>query len=167
MAQGSSRLDDLRIDRGIEDTSPRWPWLVTFTALLVVVLAGFTWLLTRPMVAVVTTAAAIEHRSGQQQTVCNASGYVTARRQATVSSKVTGKVTEVLIEEGMAVGEGQVLARLDSSNVAASLGLSEAQLAAAQAALAETGVRIDEAGLDLHRITGLARGSFAGRHRPA
>ena len=36
----------------------------------------------------------------------NASGYVTARREATVSSKVTGKVVEVLIEEGMKVEEG-------------------------------------------------------------
>ena len=49
----------------------------------------------------------------------NASGYVTARRRATVSSKVTGKVVEVLIEEGMVVAAGQLLARLDSSNVRA------------------------------------------------
>ena len=45
------------------------------------------------------------------RTVLNASGYVTARRQATVSSKVTGKVMEVFIEEGVAVKEGQILAR--------------------------------------------------------
>ena len=44
----------------------------------------------------------------------NASGYVTARREATVSSKVTGKVIEVLVEEGMKVEQGQVLARIDS-----------------------------------------------------
>ena len=43
----------------------------------------------------------------------NASGYVTARRRATVSSKITGKVVEVNVEEGMAVTQGQVLARLD------------------------------------------------------
>ena len=43
----------------------------------------------------------------------NATGYVTARRRATVSSKITGKVVQVNIEEGMAVREGQVLARLD------------------------------------------------------
>jgi transcriptional regulator of acetoin/glycerol metabolism len=49
--------------------------------------------------------------------VLNASGYVTARRAATVSSKVTGKVIEVLIEEGMKVKEGQVVARLDDTNV--------------------------------------------------
>jgi len=58
--------------------------------------------------------------------VLNASGYVTARRAATVSSKVTGKVTELLIEEGLKVQEGQVLARLDDTNVKASLRLAEA-----------------------------------------
>ena len=55
--------------------------------------------------------------NGIERTVLNASGYVTARRQATVSSKITGKVTEVLIEEGMKVQEGQILARLDDTNV--------------------------------------------------
>ena len=47
--------------------------------------------------------------------VLNASGYVTARRRATVSSKVTGKVIDVLIEEGQPVKEGQMLAHLDDS----------------------------------------------------
>jgi len=48
-------------------------------------------------------------------------GYVTARRAATVSSKVTGKVVELLIEEGMKVKAGQVVARLDDTNVKTSL----------------------------------------------
>ena len=62
----------------------------------------------------------------------NASGYVTARRRATVSSKVTGKVLEVFVEEGKAVKKGQVLARLDDSQIRAALSVAEAQLAAAQ-----------------------------------
>ena len=53
----------------------------------------------------------------------NASGYVTARRAATVSSKVTGKVMEVRVEEGMKVEEGQLLARLDDSNALANMKL--------------------------------------------
>ena len=75
------------------------------------------------------------------QTVLNASGYVTARRQATVSSKVTAKVLEVLIEEGMEVKEGQILARLDASNTDASLKLAEAEVRAAKTALEETKVQ--------------------------
>ena len=66
--------------------------------------------------------------------VLNASGYVTARRQATVSSKVTGKVIEVLVEEGMVVEEGQVLARLDDSTARRELARAEARLGAQRGA---------------------------------
>jgi RND family efflux transporter MFP subunit len=86
---------------------------------------------------------------------------VTARRQATVSSKVTGKVEDVLIEEGMEVSEGQVLARLDSSNAQASVKLSEAQLLAARTELKETRVRRAEAQLDLDRIKSLVADQVA------
>ncbi len=78
-------------------------------------------------------------------TVLNASGYVTARRQATVSSKFTGKVTEVLIEEGMQVEEGQVLARLDDANIRASYELAAAQLVSSQRSLKETETLLNEA----------------------
>src|SRR5439155_8126887 len=99
--------------------------------------------------------------NANEHTALNASGYVTARREATVSSKVTGKVTEVLIEEGMKVKDGQVLARLDDTNVKASLQLAEAQLASARAALAETKVRIREAEINLRRIADLAKHSIS------
>ena len=62
--------------------------------------------------------------------VLDATGYVVARRQATVSSKTTGKVVEVLVEEGMYVEEGQLLAQLDDSITRAQLELSESQLRA-------------------------------------
>ena len=91
----------------------------------------------------------------------NASGYVTARREATVSSKITGKVTEVLVEEGMSVKEGQILARLDDTNVKASLHLARAQWESAQSALEETRVRLKEAEQELQRQTDLARGKVA------
>jgi RND family efflux transporter MFP subunit len=87
--------------------------------------------------------------------VLNASGYVVARREATVSSKVTGKVAEVLIEEGMRVEAGQVLARLDDTNVRAGLNLSEAQLAAARTVRAETTAQLERADSELRRISSL------------
>ncbi|HJS74571.1 MAG TPA: efflux RND transporter periplasmic adaptor subunit, partial [Vicinamibacteria bacterium] len=93
------------------------------------------------------------------QTVLNASGYVTARRQATVSSKVTAKVLEVLIEEGMAVKEGQVLAKLDASNTDASLKLAEAELRAKKTALEETKVVLAESKLRLERTRKLVKDS--------
>ena len=91
----------------------------------------------------------------------NASGYVTARREATVSSKVTGKVTEVLIEEGMKVTNNQVVARLDDSNVKVSLDVAVAQLASAKAALAETEAQLKNADQEFARTTELAKHHIA------
>src|SRR5207249_6502192 len=98
---------------------------------------------------------------GVERTVLNASGYVTARRAATVSSKLTGKVIDVLVEEGMKVQAGQILARLDDSNVAISFHLAEAQLQSASNALAETRVRIKEAEQELQRQTDLMKNKIA------
>ena len=86
----------------------------------------------------------------------NASGYVTARRRATVSSKITGKIVEVNVEEGMAVREGQILARLDDAQVRAALALAEAQAEAARHNVRETEVRLVEARLALDRAQRLA-----------
>ena len=99
----------------------------------------------------VEVAAVTSRAAGTQASVLNASGYVTARRRATVSSKVTGKVVEVNVEEGMAVREGQVLARLDDSTVRAMLDLAQAQLEAARRAVPESEVRLEEAKLNLGR----------------
>ena len=129
--------------------------MASVIAIAALVAAAFWWS-TRPKVVEVRTAAAREAApSGGDRTVLNASGYVTARRQATISSKITGKVTDVLVEEGMRVKEGQVLARLDDTNVAASLQLARAQLESARTALAETRVRLKEAEQDLQRQTEL------------
>src|SRR5262245_57156253 len=83
--------------------------------------------------------------AGTQAAVLNASGYVTARRRATVSSKITGKVLEVNVEEGMAVTEGQVLARLDDSTARASLNLAEAQAEAARHGVPESEAHLAQA----------------------
>jgi RND family efflux transporter MFP subunit len=93
--------------------------------------------------------------------VLNASGYVTARRQATVSSKFTGRVTEILIEEGMQVEEGQVLARLDDSNLRASYELSNAQLQAARSSVNETAALLNEAKANFERSRNLVERKLA------
>ena len=97
-----------------ESNSRIWP--VAIGVFVLVLVAAVVWWLTRPKAIEVRTAIARDIASGGgERTVLNASGYVTARRAATASSKVTGKVVEVLIEEGMKVKEGQVLARLDDT----------------------------------------------------
>jgi len=88
--------------------------------------------------------------------VLDASGYVTARRQATVSAKITGKVTEVLIEEGQRVKEGAVLARLDDTEARAQLTLSRAQLAAARSQEGEIRALLAQAERDYTRQQELA-----------
>jgi len=118
--------------------------------------AGAVWWFNRPKAAVVRTIVAQQTAAGGQKTLLNASGYVTARRQATVSSKVTGKVVEVMVEEGMKVEAGQVLARIDASNVEKSLRLAEAQFDSASKGLAETRANLEQAERELRRVSQLA-----------
>ena len=155
MTHEKGTLDDLRIDRQVAAAPPTRLWLWAAILAAVILAAGLGWRLARPAAAEVVTVVAQEAESGEGQTVLNASGYVTARRQATVSSKVTAKVVEVLIEEGTEVKEGQVLARLDTTNVDASFRLAEAELRAARTALEETRVQLHEAGLNLERAKAL------------
>jgi len=162
MSLSKPTLDDLRIarDDAPESKSRFWPALIVLVALTGV--AAVVWALMRPKAIEVRTVLvrATTGASGER-TVLNASGYVTARRAATVSSKITGKVVEVLIEEGMKVTQGQVLARLDDSNVKLSLRLAEAQFISATNALGETRVRINEAEQELQRQTNLMKSKIA------
>jgi RND family efflux transporter MFP subunit len=154
-----SNLDQLRIAREPEEEPGRAHWIFVPIA-VVIAAAAVAWLLLKPGSAVeVRTAVARSVDSQAAGTVLNASGYVTARRQATVSSKVTGKVVEILIEEGMEVEAGQVLARLDDANIRASFELAEAQLTSARASLKETEALLNEASANFERTESLvARG---------
>ena len=145
-------LSALRIERDPLD-APRRGW-VTWLVLLVILGAagGASWrYATRIRPVQVEVGSVTERAAGTQASVLNASGYVTARRRATVSSKVTGKVVEVNVEEGMAVGEGQVLARLDDSTLQAALRLYRAQLEAARQQIPESDVRLAQARVQLQR----------------
>jgi len=153
MSLPEDRLDDLRIDRPGEDAERAWPaWLTPVAVALVLVGVAAWWALGRERGLLVEVASPVEVAGGRGSlSVLDASGYVVARREATVSSKVTGRVAEVLVEEGMAVEEGQLLARLDDSNVRRALDLSEARLAAARSRVGEIDVLLRKAELDLER----------------
>ncbi len=155
MSTEKPSLDELRIDRGDDEperSKARWGWIVV---LLLVVAAVVFWWFRNGRAVEVRTIAVQPPDPAKQRVLLNASGYVTARREATVSSKVTGKVTELLIEEGMRVQEGDVLARLDDANIKASLNLARAQLQSTKASLTETQVRLEEAQKELRRISSL------------
>ena len=158
-----STLDQLRIERAPEKETPGFSktWLFIVVLLLLAASAGYYYWFEHDSSLEVRTVAARELRSEAAATVLNASGYVTARRQATVSSKFTGKVTEVLIEEGMLVEQDQVLARLDDANIRASFQLAEAQLVSSQRSLKETDVLLQEARLNFDRTRRLVEKDLA------
>ena len=157
MAIDKQALDELRIDRS-DDQEPSRTGRIILAVVIIAIVGAVIWMVAaRPGATEVTVAEAraITTGSGGGATVLNANGYVTARRAATVSSEVTGRVTEVLIEEGMVVEQGQVLARIDAATPAAAMELSRAQARAAESALRETQVRIEEAKLELRRAESL------------
>jgi RND family efflux transporter MFP subunit len=151
-------LSALRIERApLAPGKPRW-WRWAALLLLLGGAGGAAWSwVNRERPVEIEVATVSERAVGAQAAVLNASGYVTARRRATVSSKVTGRVTEINVEEGMAVRQGQVLARLDDSTVRAGLDLARAQLEASRRAVPEVEVRLDEARLVLNRRVRLAK----------
>lgn len=146
-------LASLRIDHTVRaGSSKRGVWISVLILLIVVAVAGWAWSTRVDAVPVKVTVVKAETGGGAAVgAVLNASGYVTARRRATISSKVTGKVLEVFVEEGKAVHKGQVLARLDDSQVRASLVVGEAQLETAKRGFAEDEARLREAELTLAR----------------
>ena len=150
-------LAALRIERPPERPRRRW---IAWSALVILVcaagVAAWQWS-TRERPIQVETVAVLERAAGTQAAVLNASGYVTARRRATVSSKITGKLVEVNVEEGMAVREGQVLARLDDATLRATLALAEAQTEAARRGVRENEVRLNEAKLTFTRLSRLIK----------
>jgi HlyD family secretion protein len=158
MNDTSALLGQLRIDQHArESRGPhrRW-WLLLAIVLLLAVAAWLLLARDRAVAVQTTTARSLPAAGSTGASVLDASGYVVARRRATVSSKITGKVVEVHVEEGMAVAENQVLARIDDINVRAQLALAQSQLEAARAQLAEVRVQLAEAERQLARNRELA-----------
>ena len=155
-------LDGLRIARPDVERKKRWP-AVVIAAVVAAIVAAIGVTMMRGGGKAVRVAPAKPIASQARGAVLNASGYVTARRQATVSSKVTGKVIDIYIEEGLHVKQGQELARLDSSIISRGLAVAQAEAAAAKSALEETRVRIREAQIDYDRAAHLAESAVGSK----
>lgn len=163
-------LNALSIDRGPAAAPSRalWPWLIAGVAVLAlgwVVASDYVMkdappaapAAALPEAAPAPQAAAPARRPG----ALVASGYIVARRKATVAAEVTGKVIEVNVEEGRLVRQGDVLARLDSVLAEADLRLARSRLAGAEAAIASVAADLRDAELVWNRTQSLSRRDFA------
>jgi RND family efflux transporter MFP subunit len=159
MSFDQNALESLRIERSPEppsrDSSPIYKWLIGIVLLLAAAAAAYALLRDRSIEVQTATAVAASGGPATGSAVLNASGYVVARRQATVSAKVTGKIAELHIEEGMEVKQGQLLARLDDTTVRPVYELALRQLEAARKDLEEIEVRVAEAERNLRRMAQL------------
>lgn len=158
MTNKEDLLSLLRIDR---DQAPagenkKLVWIGGGIALIALAL-GISFLNDPDPVKVKLEMARMAVPDPSAATVLDATGYVVARRISTISSKVTGKVVEIYVEEGQQVEKDQIVARLDDSNAVKSVELSKAELRSAKTQVAETEARLTEAKLTLERNTELAR----------
>ena len=132
MSEREDLLNNLKIDRSQAPISdqPVYRKSILLGAAVAIVLV-FSWIfLSEDELKEVTTftVKSLQMSESSATSILDASGYVVARRRATVSSKMTGKVMKVFIEEGMYVEEGQLLAQLDDSTMIADLNYSQSQL---------------------------------------
>jgi RND family efflux transporter MFP subunit len=163
MSSPKPALDDLRIERRPEAArSSNKSWLVVVAVILALLAGAALWWRGRSDLVEVQTVPARKIGGGEtDRAVLHGSGYVTARREATVSAKVTGKVEEVLIEEGMKVKDRQILARLDDSNLKTSLDVAQAQLESTRLSLEETRAQLKQAEQEFKRTADLTKLNIA------
>jgi RND family efflux transporter MFP subunit len=154
-------LKELRIDRSMPPPpAPRrtlWITLGIVAAVLALAIVGWAVFGRDKAIEVQTAEVVAIGNGGGSASVLDATGYVVARRMATVSAKITGKVREVLIEEGQRVQAGQVMATLDPIDADAQRDLAASQVAAARSQIGSVQARLKEAEANAARLQGLAR----------
>ena len=155
-------LSALKIDhatRTVKKFDSRRLLLAAAAVLCAAILAAIAVTAQKKNIVEVAPARPFVHN--ESVAVLNASGYVTPRQRATVAAKITGRVQEMMVEEGMQVVEGQVLAVLDSSDARERLRAAEADLAVARATIADVQVNLADAQRTLARVRNLHRNGVA------
>lgn len=156
---GVSGLRGLRIDRSATPAGRRrrrvWPWVATA---VVAVGAMAAWL--APRAAEVRVTSVVQSTASQQHVELTASGYVVAQRRAAVSSKAAGRLMELHVREGSPVRKGQLIARLDDSDVRAAMLAAQAGVHQAEAGVRQAEVELTNAQAELRRSQGLQAQGF-------
>jgi len=163
VADPSQSIHQLKIDRTAppEETRSWTAFLILFGIAIVVLIVWFFFGRAGGAVLVETDIARKPPSAAAANSVLDASGYVVARRQTTVSSKVTGKVLEVFVEEGMRVTKDQVVATLDDKTQQAQLAVAISREESSRAFLAEIGAQLKNARKEHDRLRDLAEKSLA------
>jgi RND family efflux transporter MFP subunit len=138
----------------------RKPLVLGLAAAGALLAAIFLWIALSGRPIAVQVAIARAGAGSESSAVLNASGYVTPRSRATVAAKITGRVKEMLVEEGMAVRQGQVLALLDDADARATFAAAKADREVAQASLPGLQANAREAALTLQRQAELQRDGY-------
>jgi len=145
-------LSALRIDEHARRDPKRLTWRPIGAGLaLLLVVSAVLWFVLRekaPEVEVTTVRA----DKGGRPALLNASGYVTPRQRATIAAKITARVNEIHVDEGMHVEAGQVLAKLDDSDARARLVSAAADRDATAATLGDLRVNLENAERELRRV---------------
>ena len=146
-APASPSLASLRIDRSaapLKRRRRRWPIVLALLA----VAAGAAVVL-MPRKSEVQVSAVLAAYPSQQYADLTASGYVVAQRRAAVASKGTGRLIELRVREGSVVKQGDLIGRLDASDVLAAIGATQAGVVQAQAAKAQAEAALGQARAEL------------------
>jgi len=167
MNASAELLKELRIDRSAPPPSPsrKGLWITLIIVLVLALLGAGAWLVlnrARPVQVRTATAMAMGGDNAAAS-VLDATGYVVARRIATVSAQITGRVEEVMIEEGQRVEEGQILARLDPINADAERNLAQSQLASSQSQVENVQAQLTQAEAEARRLDSLVAQQLVSR----
>jgi RND family efflux transporter MFP subunit len=135
-------------------------WVIGLVGGGLLLLAAVLWIVLPGRPIIVQVAIARAAAGSENAAVLNASGYVTPRRRATVAAKITGRVKEILVEEGMVVQRGQVLALLDDADARAALAAATADKGVAEAAIPGLQANALEAVLTLQRQAELKQDGY-------
>ncbi|MDR7334949.1 efflux RND transporter periplasmic adaptor subunit [Roseateles asaccharophilus] len=162
-------LKELRIDGAHREDHgggpPKWVWGMAAGVLVLALVGGAAWwyVAGNKPIAVQTVTVKANGQGGAANVVLQATGYVTARRMATVSAQITGTLTEVLIDEGFKVKKGQVLARLDDTGLRAARAAAQAQVRTAEANLGQLRAQLAQAQADERRQAELSAAGMTTR----
>lgn len=169
MNASAELLKELRIDRSKAPPpapSRKGVWIAVVVVLVLLVLAAAAWFAlgrAKPVQVRTATVAAMTGGADAPASVLDATGYVVARRTATVSAQITGRVEEVMIEEGQRVEAGQILARLDPINADAEKRLAQSQLSSSQSQVQNVQAQLTRAEAEARRLDALVNQQLVSR----